>query len=195
MISEFGRPMGASQHSIISILKEGDPKLDFSISLRSIIPVVDIRPTVPIDDPQPDPLASVRKFLTDMLPALGRVQFLKGVDCWFYNASQDSGGGTIIGDGFQPQQITRLDDDWWLVEGISGGAINIGDLAPGESAILEPSAFRMAKLLGPQEAMFNRERIELALDLLAESPRWMEVGRSFDAIGFGIWRTNDPLIS
>jgi len=168
--------------------------VDFSISLRNIVPVVDIRPTVPFNA-QPDPLANIRRFLADVLPALSGVQSLSGVDCWFYNASQDAGSGTIIGNGFQPQRLTRLDRDWWLAEGISGGVINIGDLAPGESVTLEPSAFRIAKLLGPQEAMFHRERLEQALTALVESPRWAEVGTSFEAIGFGVWRTNDPLIS
>jgi hypothetical protein len=148
-------------------------------------------------------MASILKALGAKLEELGCPQCCSGEDLTFLKESTDFGGsGTIIGNGFKLERLTRLTDDLVLAEGVNGSGINIEKLRPGETIDDDNAQDFMqtasvALLVGRKEVMNDREALQSMLQSL--SPQFGERLGSYDAIGFGefplVLRTNDPLIT
>ncbi len=154
----------------------------------------------------PDPVVSILEALKRTVSDLGCPECCSGFPLIFVKESADFGGsGTIIGNGFKLERLTRLDDDLVLAEGVNGGVINVGRIRPGHTVFAEELVrpARVALMVGRKEVMdkfFAAEPgAKSPAENLAENPQLKEMLASFDAIGFAqfplVARTNDPLIS
>lgn len=156
---------------------------------------------MPVPDPEPDPLDRIRELLGDVTDELGCPKCCSGFPTMFVKESAEFGSGTIIGNGYKLERLTKINDHLSLAEGANGGVINIGRLAAGETVPAEAVEARTsaALVVGSKEVMHDMEALQTQLAKLAESPRWRENSRSFAAIGFAefplVLRTNDPLIT
>lgn len=171
--------------------------MHFEIPLSTDSRSVGLIPAPDPVNPPEDPIASILKALGAKLGELGCPKCCSGEDLTFIKESEGFGGGTIIGNGFKLERLTRLPGDLILAEGGNGGVINIGEIAPGGTvdaqAFVRPAS--AALVAGRKEVMNNFE----ALESLLSSPQFREKLSSFDAIGFAefplVLRTNDPLIT
>jgi hypothetical protein len=180
--------------------------MDFEISLSTDSLVVNRLP-----DLAPDPVESILEALRSKVTELGCPNCCSGFPLTFVKESANfGGGGTIIGNGYKLEQLTRITADLVLAEGGNGSGINIGELPIGQPSgakeFMRPAS--AALLVGSKEAMKNIEALESMLRHPAPdnpqldeqlSSQLKEKLRSANAIGFGefplVLRTNDPLIT